>query len=64
MPLQPGITKKIISKNISELTSGPAGKPRDKAIHTMMKKHPGMDYGMAKNRQAIAIAMNKAHKSK
>jgi hypothetical protein len=62
MPLYSGVSKKIISKNISELTSGPAGTARSKAIHTMMKK--GMSYDQAKNRQAVAIAMSKAGKSK
>lgn len=61
MPLYEGVSKKIISKNISELISGPVSSKRDKGIHTMMKKH-GMDYDTAKNKMAIAIAMNKAHK--
>ena len=60
MPLYSGVSKKVISKNISELTSGPASPTRNKAIHTMMKK--GMSYEQAKNRQAVAIAMSKAKK--
>lgn len=64
MPLLEGVSKKIISKNISELTSGPASNKRKKGIKTMMKKHPGMDYQTAKNRMAVAIAMDKAGKRK
>ena len=61
MPILPGVSKKIISKNISELTSGPVSSKRDKGIHTMMKR-TGMDYDTAKNKMAVAIAMNKAKK--
>jgi len=63
MPLLKGASKKIISKNISELTSGPVGATRQKAIRTMMKKR-GISYETAKNRQAIAIAFSHARKSK
>ena len=59
MPLQPGITKKIISKNISELTSGPASAKRRKAIKTLAKRR-GISYKKAKVKQAIAIAVSKA----
>lgn len=63
MPLQKGTSKKIISKNISELTSSRPGEARQKGIHTMMRKR-GMSYEQAKNRMAVAIAMSKAGKSK
>jgi len=63
MPLYKGVSKKIISKNISELTTSKPGAAREKAIHTMMKKR-GISYETAKNRQAIAIAFSHARKSK
>lgn len=58
-----GVSKKIISKNISELVNSNPGNNRKKAIQTMMKRS-GVDYQTAKNKQAVAIAMSKAHHKK
>ncbi len=53
MPLKKGTSKKIVSKNISELHSGKT------FAHTAKK------FGKEKaQKQAVAIALNKAGKSK
>jgi len=63
MPLVKGKSKKIISQNIAELQRSAPSVPRDKAIHTYMKRH-NCDYSTAKTKLSVAIAMSKAGKSK
>ncbi len=63
MPLFKGKSKKIIGKNIKELMKGKMGMDRKKAMKTMMKKS-GMTMSEARRKQAVAIAYNKAGKSK
>lgn len=58
MPLLKGVSKKIISKNISELNTSRPSEKRDKAIHTYAKNH-NMDYGDAKRKMSVIIALNK-----
>ena len=63
MPLKKGKTKKVISSNISELVTSKPGKTRAKGIKTLAKKR-GITPKQAKQKQAIAIALSKAGKSK
>lgn len=62
MPLKKGSSKKTMQANMRELMTGKPGKTREKAIKTMMKK--GMSHKEAMQKQAVAIAMSKAGKSK
>jgi hypothetical protein len=58
-----GASKKIVSKNISELVKSKPGKTRAKGIATLAKRR-GITKRVAQQKQAIAIALNKAGKSK
>ena len=62
MPLKKGSSQKTISVNIKELM-GKAGKSRKKGISTLAKKR-GLTTEEAKQKQAVAIALSKAGKSK
>ena len=62
MPLKKGKSTKVISANIKELMKEP-GKTRKKAIRSISKK-AGLTPKEAKQRQAIAIALSTAGKSK
>ncbi|MCX6741202.1 MAG: hypothetical protein NTY61_02275 [Candidatus Parcubacteria bacterium] len=61
MPLTQGSSKKTVSKNISELMKGKPSAARAKGIKTLAKKQ-GISPAKAKQKQAIAIAMNIARK--
>lgn len=63
MPLKKGSSKKVVSKNISELMHGKPGAARAKGIATLAKKR-GISPAKARQKQAIAIAMSKAGKKK
>lgn len=60
MPLKTGKSQKTITTNIKELMKKP-GKTRSKGISTLSKKL-GVSREEAKQRQAVAIALNKAGK--
>jgi hypothetical protein len=62
MPLKSGKSQKTISANISELMKKP-GKTRAKGIKTLAKSQ-GMTRKEAQQKQAIAIALSKAGKSR
>jgi hypothetical protein len=62
MPLKKGKSQKIISANISELMGKP-GAARKKAVKTISNKQ-GISPAAAKQKQAIAIALSTAGKSK
>lgn len=61
MPLKKGKTQKTISSNIKELMKKP-GKTRSKAIKTLSTRL-GITTEEAKQRQAVAIALNTAGKA-
>ena len=63
MPLKKGRSKKVVSSNISELMTSKPGKARAKGIKTLAKK-TGMSSRKAKQKQAVAIALSKAGKSR
>ena len=63
MPLYSGTSKKVVSKNISELQSSMPSAKRGKAIRTYMKNH-NCGYDEAKRKLSVVIALNKAGKSK
>ena len=63
MPLKKGKSAKTISKNISMLMKEKPGAARAKGIKTLAKK-TGETPKKAKQRQAVAIALSKAGKSK
>ena len=62
MPLKKGKSKKTISKNISELMKKPS-KARSKGVSTLAKRL-GVTKKEAQRRQAVAIALNAAGKSR
>ena len=62
MPLKRGKSKKAISKNITELMKKPS-KARSKGVSTLAKKL-GVTKKEAQRRQAVAIALNAAGKSR
>lgn len=62
MPLKRGTSQKTISANIKELMKKP-GKTRTKGVLTSAKRL-GISAKEAQRRQAVAIALNKAGKSK
>lgn len=62
MPLKKGKSTKTISSNIVELMGKP-GAARRKAIKTLAKKQ-GISPKAAKQKQAIAIALSAAGRSK
>jgi len=60
MPLLKGV--KNMKKNYNELTQNPVeSASREKAIHTIMKKH-NISYDEAVHRQAIRIIQSQARK--
>ena len=61
MPILEGMSKKIVSKNISELVKTKPGKVRAKAIATIAKK-TGVSKKTAQRKQAIAIALSNKKK--
>lgn len=63
MPLKNGKSKKVISSNIKELIGTAPSPKRKKAIRTLSKKK-GIKPRVAKQKQAIAIALSKAKKKK
>ena len=62
-PLKKGKGKKTISSNISELMKTKPSKSRAKGIATLAKRR-GISKKKAQQKQAIAIVLNKARKSK
>jgi hypothetical protein len=62
MPLKQGKSQKDISANIHELMTKP-GKTRSKAIKTLAKSQ-GITKKEAQRKQAIAIALSTAGKTK
>lgn len=62
MPLKKGKSQKTISSNIHELMKKP-GKSRSKAISSLAKSQ-GITKKEAQRRQAVAIALSTAGKSK
>lgn len=62
MPLKKGKSKKTISANIAELMGKPSA-ARKKSIKTLAKKQ-GTSTKAAKQKQAVAIALSAAGKSK
>lgn len=62
MPLKQGKSQKTISSNIHELMTKP-GKTRSKAIKTLAKSQ-GITKKEAQRKQAIAIALSTAGKTK
>lgn len=63
MPLKRGKSKEVVSSNISELVKSKPSKARAKGIKTLAK-HRGISEKVAKRKQAIAIAISKAGKSR
>lgn len=63
MPIKKGSSQKTISANIRELIKDKSGKTRKKAIATLAKKQ-GISKQEAERKQAIAIALSSASKSK
>jgi hypothetical protein len=62
MPLKKGKSQKTISSNISELMKKP-GKTRSKGIKTLAKSQ-GITKKEAQRKQAVAIALSSAGKSR
>lgn len=62
MPLKKGKSQKTISSNISELMKKP-GKTRSKAIKSIAKSQ-GINKKEAQRKQAVAIALSSAGKSR
>jgi hypothetical protein len=62
MPLKRGKSKKTVSKNITELMKKPS-KARSKGVSTLAKKL-GVTKKEAQRRQAVAIALSTAGKSR
>ncbi len=62
MPLKKGKSQKTISSNISELMKKP-GKTRSKGIKTLAKSR-GITKKEAQRKQAVAIALSSAGKSR
>jgi hypothetical protein len=62
MPLKSGSSQKTISANIKELMKKP-GKTRSKGVKALAKSS-GLDLGEAQRKQAVAIALSKAGKTK
>lgn len=62
MPLKKGKSQKVISENISELMGKP-GKTRKRGVATLAKR-AGITKKEAQRRQAVAIALSKAGKTK
>ncbi len=63
MPIKKGSSQKTISGNIRELMKDKPGKTRKKAIASIAKKQ-GITKQEAERKQAIAIALSSAGKSK
>ena len=63
MPLKRGKSKKTISANIKELMKKTPSKARSKAIGTLAKS-TGESRADARRRQAVAIALSAAGKSR
>jgi len=63
MPLSKWKSQKTVSKNISKLMNEKPWKTRAKAINTIAKKE-GIPKKKAELKQAIAIALSRAGKSK
>lgn len=63
MPLKKGYSNKTISANIKELVKDSPGKTRKKAIASIAKRR-GISKKQAEHKQAIAIALSKAGKSR
>jgi len=62
MPLKRGKSKKTISKNVKELMKKPS-KARSKGVNTLAKRL-GVTKKEAQRRQAVAIALNAAGKTR
>jgi|TARA_R100001369_G_scaffold14908_1_gene29631 hypothetical protein len=62
MPLKRGKSSKTISKNVKELMKKPS-KARSKGVSTLAKKL-GVTKKEAQKRQAVAIALNAAGKTR
>lgn len=63
MPLKKGSSQKTISANIKELVKDKPGKVRKKAIASIAKKQ-GISKSEAERKQAVAIALTKAGRSR
>jgi hypothetical protein len=63
MPLKKGSSQKTVSANIKELVKDKPGKTRKKAIASIAKKQ-GISKSEAERKQAVAIALNQAGRSR
>ena len=63
MPLKKGYSNKTVSANIKELVKDKPGKIRKKAIASIAKKQ-GISKSEAERKQAVAIALNQAGRSR
>jgi hypothetical protein len=63
MPLKKGYSNKTVSANIKELVKDKPGKTRKKAIASIAKKQ-GISKKEAERKQAVAIALNQAGRSR
>jgi hypothetical protein len=63
MPLKKGYSNKTVSANIKELVKDKPGKIRKKAIASIAKKQ-GISKKEAERKQAVAIALNQAGRSR
>ena len=63
LPLKKGSSQKTISKNIHDLIKDKPGKTRKKAIATIASRQ-GISKSEAERKQAIAIALSSAGKSR
>ena len=63
MPLKSGSSRKTVSTNIKELMKIKPNATRAKGINTIARRE-GISTNRARQKQAVAIALSKADKSK